>query len=126
MPEREVQIQVAEAATQQEMETAKDSSSGQPIPKQLYRIVGQQDSRTCPDCAQWQGRTVVMNPDGVHLTVQDFIDQHGFHPNCRCSLPEIQVQEKRLNPLNPRYDARRAANPRVYNNSALYQRVVFL
>ena len=124
MPEREVQVQVAEAATQQEMETARDDTSGQPLPKQLYRIVGQKDDRTCPDCAAWQGRIVVLHPDGAHLTVEDFINNHGFHPNCRCSLQEVETAEKRLNSLNPRYDARRAANPQLYNQIPV-DRLVF-
>lgn len=65
-----------------------------------------------------------MTADGVHQTVQDFINGHGFHVNCRCSLQEIDVGEKPLNPLNPRYDARRAANPGAYN-SCENSRLVF-
>ena len=101
MPEREVQIKAAEAG-------ARDGA-------RLYRIVGQKDDKTCPDCAEWQGRTVASAPDGIHQTVQDFINGHGFHVNCRCSLQELDVGEIPLNPLNPRYAARRAANPRAYN-----------
>ena len=102
MPEREVQIKVAEAG-------ARDSAK-------LYRIVGQDDDRTCGDCARWRGKTVSMAADGAHPTVQDFINGHGFHVNCRCSLQELDVEEIPLNPLNPRYGARRAANPDSYNS----------
>ena len=72
MPERDVQIKAAEAG-------ARDGA-------RLYRIVGQKDDKTCPDCAEWQGTTVSSAPDGIHQTVQDFINGHGFHPRCRCSL----------------------------------------
>ena len=102
MPERDVQIKAAEAG-------ARDAA-------RLYRIVGQDDDKTCRDCAQWRGKTVSMTADGVHPTVQDFINGHGFHVNCRCSLQELDVGEIPLNPLNPRYAARRAANPGAYNS----------
>lgn len=83
---------------------------------EIYVIVGTKDERTCEDCAKWQGTKVVMHPDGVHKTVADFINDHGFHPNCRCSLQPEKVEEIPLNPLNPRYDQRKAANPRIYNS----------
>lgn len=102
IPERDVQIKVAEAGS-------RDGA-------RLYRIVGQKDDKTCPDCAEWQGATVASAPDGVHQTVQDFINGHGFHVNCRCSLQELDAEEIPLNPINPRYDARRAANPAAYNS----------
>ena len=52
IPEREVQIKVAELGQTAEIE--------------LYKIVGVEDDRTCPDCAAWQGKTVAMHPDGAH------------------------------------------------------------
>lgn len=33
---------------------------------ELYKIVGTQDDKTCPECAAWQGKTVTMHPDGKH------------------------------------------------------------
>lgn len=92
---------------------------------QLYRIAGVKDDKTCPDCAAWQGKTVAMRPDGLHETVQDFINQHGFHKNCRCSLQALDTREIKLNRLNPRYEERAAANPGVYH-SAPVSKLVFL
>lgn len=68
-----------------------------------------------------------MSPDGKHHTVDEFINQHGFHPNCRCSLQPLDVSEILLKEPNPRIDIRKAANPRIYNNCASSKgRVVFL
>lgn len=111
MPEREVQIRVADVGNSAKIE--------------LYKIAGIKDAKTCPDCANWQGKTVAMHPDGVHQTVQDFINDHGFHPNCRCSLQPLDVKEIPLNPLNPRYEDRAAANPSAYNSCLNGLRLVF-
>lgn len=111
MPEQQVQIKVADLGSSSKVE--------------LYKIVGTRDDRTCPDCASWQGKTVVMHPDGVHQTVQDFINNHGFHINCRCSLQPTSVEEIPLNPLNPRHDERAAANPAVYHCAARFDGLVF-
>ena len=110
IPEQQIQIQMAE--------------TGQSAQIELYKIVGSHDSRTCPDCAEWQGRTVTMHPDGKHDTVQDFINNHGFHINCRCSLQPLSVEEIPLNELNPRHDIRKAINPAVYNSSLNNARLV--
>ena len=111
MPEREIQIRVAETGNQAQIK--------------IYKIFGTKDDRTCEDCAKWQGTTVTMQPDGVHRTVADFINDHGFHPNCRCSLQPENVKEIPLNPLNPRYDERMAANPTAYNSCLNGKRLVF-
>lgn len=102
IPEQQVQIQAANA--------------GNAANVQLYKIVGSRDDKTCPDCAAWQGKTVSMTDDGQHQTVQDFINNHGFHVNCRCSLQALQTKEIPLNKMNPRYEARKAANPAAYNS----------
>lgn len=111
IPEQQVQIQAATAG----------KASG----VQLYKIVGSRDDKTCPDCAAWQGKTVSMTDDGQHQTVQDFINNHGFHVNCRCSLQELSTKEIPLNKLNPRYEARKAANPAVYHCAARFNELVF-
>lgn len=103
MPEQQIQIQVADAGNAAKIE--------------LYKIVGTLDGRTCPHCAEWQDKVVSMHPDGKHETVQDFINNHGFHYNCRCSLQPLEVEEIPLNPLNPRYEQRKAANPLAYNTT---------
>lgn len=57
--------------------------------KQLFRIVGHTSPTQCLDCAEWDGTIVSMYPDGKHKTVQDFINNNGFHINCKCSLQAI-------------------------------------
>lgn len=79
MPEREVQIKVAELGDSADVE--------------LYKIVGTEDERTCEDCSRWQGKVVAMHEDGEHETVQDFINDHGFHYGCRCSLQPLDTTE---------------------------------
>ena len=111
IPEQQVQIQAATAG----------KASG----VQLYKIVGSRDDKTCPDCAAWQGKIVSMTDDGQHQTVQDFINGHGFHINCRCSLQELSTKEIPLNKLNPRYGARKAANPAAYNSCLNGLKLVF-
>lgn len=104
LSERDIQIQVAEQGITDKID--------------LYKIVGVKDNKTCPDCAAWQGKTVSMNPNGKYPTVQDFINNHGFHPNCRCSLQEIKTDEIPLkSKINPRYESRRSARPDIYNNA---------
>lgn len=56
----------------------------------LYRITGISDGKTCNVCSEWKDEIVAMFPDGKHRTVQDFINNHGFHINCRCSLEALK------------------------------------
>lgn len=81
MPERDIQIKVAEIG-------GKDGV-------RLYKIAGEDgDGRQCPRCKEWQGKIVAWqdNPLGYPL-VQDFINDGGFHVNCRCSLQELDTGE---------------------------------
>lgn len=49
--------------------------------------------------------------------VEDFINEHGFHPNCRCSLLPLETDEIPLkSKINPRYESRRSARPDIYNS----------
>ena len=61
---------------------------------QLFKVVGEEDEKTCPDCAAWQGKIIAGTEDGIHPTIQDFIDSKAFHPNCRCALRPIIEEEK--------------------------------
>lgn len=61
---------------------------------QLFKVVGEEDDKTCPDCAEWQGKIVAGTEDGIHPTIQDFMDSKAFHPNCRCALRPIIEEEK--------------------------------
>lgn len=89
LPERDIQIMVAEEGIADKVE--------------LFKIVGTKDVRTCKDCAEWQGKTVtVSGKDKRYKTVQDFINDHGFHINCRCSLQALDTKEIPRKPPNPR------------------------
>lgn len=57
--------------------------------------------------------------------VEDFINDHGFHPNCRCALLPIETSEIPLKKINPRYETRKAANPAAYNTAILLSELVF-
>ena len=91
----------------------------------VLRIVTVGDDRVCDMCAKWQGKEVSLDGSS-HPSLQDAIDDGFLHYNCRCSLQELSTKEIKLNPLNPRYEARAAANPAVYHSSADTRRLVFL
>lgn len=101
LSERDIQIEAAEIGI------------GHSV--QFYKIVGVKDNKTCPDCAKWQGKKVSMSQGTEYPTVDEFINQHGFHPNCRCSLQEIKVDEIPLKKNNPRYESRKQQRPDIYN-----------
>lgn len=101
LSERDIQIEAAEIGIEHSV--------------QLYKIVGVKDNNTCPDCAKWQGKKVSMTDGTKYPTVQEFINEHGFHPNCRCSLQEIKDDEIPLKKNNPRYESRKQQRPDIYN-----------
>lgn len=59
------------------------------VKTQLFKVVGEEDEKTCPDCAEWQGKIVAGTEDGIHPTIEDFMNSKAFHPNCRCALRPI-------------------------------------
>ena len=59
---------------------------------------------------------MTLDENGPSPTLDDAINDGFLHFGCRCSLQEIATAEIPLNPLNPRYDQRKAANPRIYNS----------
>ena len=63
---------------------------------QLFKVVGEDDEKTCPDCAEWQGKIVAGTEDGIHPTIDDFMNSKAFHPNCRCALRPIIEEEKEM------------------------------
>lgn len=46
------------------------------------------DGNPCPLCQPWQGRILVITPDGVHPTVDEATAAGLFHPNCKHHLAE--------------------------------------
>ena len=65
------------------------------VKTQLFKVVGEEDEKTCPDCAEWQGKIVAGTEDGIHPTIEDFMNSKAFHPNCRCALRPI-IEEDNL------------------------------
>ena len=63
---------------------------------QLFKVVGEEDEKTCPDCAEWQGKIVAGTEDGIHPTIEDFMNSKAFHPNCRCALRPIIEEDKKM------------------------------
>ena len=63
---------------------------------QLFKVVGEEDEKTCPDCAEWQGKIVAGTDDGIHPTIEDFMNSKAFHPNCRCALRPIIEEDKKM------------------------------
>lgn len=66
------------------------------VKTQLFKVVGEEDEKTCPDCAEWQGKIVAGTEDGIHPTIEDFMNSKAFHPNCRCALRPIIEEEKEM------------------------------
>ena len=63
---------------------------------QLFKVVGEEDEKTCPDCAEWQGKIIAGTEDGIHPTIDDFMNSKAFHPNCRCALRPIIEEDKKM------------------------------
>lgn len=63
---------------------------------QLFKVVGEEDEKTCPDCAEWQGKIIAGTEDGIHPTIEDFMNSKAFHPNCRCALRPIIEEDKTM------------------------------
>ena len=104
LPERDIQIQVAEKGLSDKID--------------VYKIVGNPSPTQCEDCRKWMNRKVTMESNTIGLpTVQDFINSHGFHPNCRCSLQPVSVDEIPLKEPNPRIDQRKQSRPDIYNST---------
>lgn len=88
------------------------------------RIVTVGDEKVCPKCAKWQNKIVSLD-GSTSPTLDDAIADGFLHYNCRCSLQELVVQEIALNPMNPRYEERAAANPAIYNSALNGEFLVF-
>lgn len=83
------------------------------------------DGKVCEKCAAWEGKVLYLD-DSMSPNVSDAIRSGGLHPRCRCALMELGTQEIPLNPINPRYETRKAANPSVYHSAPRSQGLVFL
>lgn len=81
LSERDIQMKIADIGNKEGIK--------------LYRIVGEDgDGHQCERCKRWQGEIVSMTDNAFgYKLVEDFINDGGFHINCRCSLQELDVQE---------------------------------
>lgn len=59
----------------------------------VFKILNPGDEKTCHKCAKWIGKKV-SDEDPKYPTVQDWIDDGGLHPNCRCSLHPVEELEE--------------------------------
>lgn len=52
-----------------------------------WELKGTLDDRTCANCRKWIGQIITMSGnDPRYKTYDQFMADHVFHPNCRCSL----------------------------------------
>lgn len=115
MPDFSAQVNQGERLTEQQIVEDMSQLSQAKNGSKKLRIVTVGDDKVCPACAKWQGKVVSL--DGSSSPSLDDATRAGFlHYGCRCALQEISTQEIPLKPLNPRYEARAAANPAVYNS----------
>lgn len=108
-------VQQPERITEQEIvESTADIAKTKDNSRQV-RIVTVGDEKVCPACAAWRDRIVFLD-NSSSPTLDDAINAGFLHYGCRCSLQELQTKEIPLKETNPRYEQRKAANPRAYNS----------
>lgn len=97
---------------------AKETSrfSAETVGSKLMKFTSYGDDKVCPKCRAWQGKIIAIEPDGEHETVDDAIAAGAFHPNCRCSLQELNTLEIPRVPPNPRaHNSEPALETLVFN-----------
>lgn len=124
VPDFSAQVNQGERMSEQQIvEDVAQLSQTKSDSKRL-RIVTIGDDKVCPACAKWQDKVVSL--DGSSSPTLDDATRDGFlHYGCRCALQELSTAEIPLKPMNPRYEARRAANPAAYNSSLNGVKLVF-
>lgn len=124
VPDFSAQVNQGERMSEQQIvEDMAQLSQTKSSSKQV-RIVTVGDAKVCPACAKWQDKIVSL--DGSTSPTLDDATRDGFlHYGCRCALQELSTAEISLNPLNPRYETRRAANPAAYNSILNGVKLVF-
>lgn len=125
VPDFSAQVNQGERLTEQQIVEDVAQVAQTKSQSKTVRIVTVGDDKVCPACAKWQGKVVSLDGSSKP-TLQDAIDNGFLHYNCRCALQKITTTEIKLNKLNPRYEARAAANPKVYHSSAMSTGLVFL
>lgn len=125
VPDFSAQVNQVERMTEQQIVEDVAQVAQTKSQSKVVRIVTVGDDKVCPACARWQDKVVSLDGSSKP-TLQDAIDNGFLHYNCRCALQEITTTEIKLNKLNPRYEARAAANPKVYHSSAALTGLVFL
>ena len=70
-----------------------------------YKILGTDDEKTCPNCAKWHNKIICMSgSDPRYPSYDDFLNDHIFHPNCRCSLHPVKVPQPNIERLSMNAD----------------------
>ena len=124
VPDFAAQVNQGERMTEQQIVEDMSQLSKTKSNSSQVRIVTVGDDKVCPACAKWQGKVVAL--DGSSSPTLDDATRDGFlHYGCRCALQELPTAEIPLNPMNPRYGTRRAANPAAYNSSLNGVKLVF-
>ena len=125
VPDFSAQVNQGERLTEQQIVEDVAQVAQTKSQSKVVRIVTVGDDKVCPACARWQDKVVSL--DGSSKPTLDDATRAGFlHYGCRCALQEINTKEIPIKPINPRYEARRAANPKVYHSSAVSTGLVFL
>lgn len=88
---------------------------------QLFKVVGEEDEKTCPDCAEWQGKIVAGTEDGIHPTIDDFMNSKAFHPNCRCALRPIIEEDKKMKKKSTKTLEEMAMNTANFEDEIVYR-----
>lgn len=66
-----------------------------------WKLNGTLDDKTCDNCKKWIGQIITMSGnDTRYKTYDQFVGDHVFHPNCRCSLTPVEVPKMTKKDLN--------------------------
>lgn len=124
VPDFQAQVTQGERLSEQQIVEDMSQLSQTKNNSRKLRIVTVGDEKVCEHCARWQDKVVSLDGSSKP-TLQDAIDDGFLHYNCRCALQELATAEIPLNELNPRHEARRAANPAIYNSALNGETLVF-
>lgn len=124
VPDFLAQVAQGERLTEQQIVEDVSQISQSKNSSRKLRIVTVGDDKVCEHCAKWQDKVVSLDGSS-RPTLQDAINDGFLHYNCRCALQELTTVEIALKELNPRYEARKKANPSAYNSKLNGVKLVF-
>lgn len=69
----------------------------------LKRVKTSGQANVCDSCRPWQGKIICLDgSDSRFPSLDDYINSGAFHPNCRCSLEELDEYTMNQTTLNSR------------------------